>query len=275
MDQSTKDSTRGGLRPRRLAFVAAVAAGLLAAARAGAVALTAHAARTKSAGDPAARTILTGTKCAGEARLVKAALDSDWQPADVDGDGRLDRVAVATDHSAGRACRAFVGLRTAAGTTYATALDRTAVPPRGVAAEVIGVPDLGMDGRAEIVVDTHRLADSALSQLFTLANAGLVRVHAPAFEDGTLVVEGGGVTYPRGAGCTGRGALVLSMALLHGDTYEVARHVYPVVNPANGGPLRLGDPRITSVDVPAGQLADRFWEFVSPHFQRCGGELGA
>lgn len=62
---------------------------------------------------------------------------------------------------------------------------------------------------------------------------------------------------------------------LHGDTYEVARQVCPVINPANGGPLRLGDPRITSVDVPAGQLADRFWEFVSPHFQRCGGELGA
>ena len=68
-------------------------------------------------------------KCFEDNSLVKAALDSDWQPADVDGDGRLDRVAVATDHSAGRACRAFVGIRTAAGTTYATALDRTAPSP--------------------------------------------------------------------------------------------------------------------------------------------------
>lgn len=230
--------------------------------------------RTQWIGDPAARTIITGTTCAGEAKLIKTALDDDWRRADVDGDGRLDRVAVATDHALGRACRAFVGVRTAAGTTSGTALDATAVPPRRMAAEVIGLPDLGMDGRADIVVDTHRLADSALSQLFTLTAAGLSRVHVPAFEDGTLVVEGGGITQPRGAGCTGRGALVLSMALLDGHTYEVTRHVYPVANPAGGG-VRLTDPGVRSDDVPANQLADRFPEFVSPHFARCGGELGA
>jgi hypothetical protein len=268
MDQSTDNTTRGGLRPRRLTFVAAVAAGLVAAASAGAVALTTH-------GDSAATTIVTGSTCPGEARLIKAALDDDWQRADVDGDGRLDRVAAATDQAAGPACRAFVGVRTADGTTYSTALDRTAVPPRRMAAEVIGLPDLGMDVRAEIVVDTHRLADSALSQLFTLTNTGLVRVHAPAFEDGTLVVAGGGVTYPRGAGCTSHGALVLSMALLDRGRYEVSRAVYPVVNPPNGGPLRLTSPRVTSAHVPANRLVDRFWEFASPHFARCGGELDA
>jgi hypothetical protein len=55
-----------------------------------------------------------------------------------------------------------------------------------VAAEVIGVPDFGMDGRADIVVDTHFMADSALAQLFTWTEEGLMRVRVPATWSATI-----------------------------------------------------------------------------------------
>ena len=61
---------------------------------------------------------------------------------------------------------------------------------------------------AEIVVDTRVKTDSQLAQMFTLTRAGLERVMLPAFEDGTMVVEGGGVSFPRGAAWTPRGALI-------------------------------------------------------------------
>jgi len=199
--------------------------------------------------------------------LISAALDNDWLPADVDGDGATDRVATAVDEEAAPKCRAFVGVRTADGTSYSTVLEAPAVPPPGMPAELIGLPDLGADGRADIVVDTHLMADGALAQLFTLTDQALQRVHVPAFEDGNFVVEGGGVMSPRGAACTSDGSLVLSMALLDDDAYEVTRHVYPVT----GDPLRLKSPDMTSDKIPGDQLADRFPEFAAPHFADCIG----
>lgn len=51
---------------------------------------------------------------------------------------------------------------------------------------MIGVPDFGMDGRADIVVDTHFMADSALAQLFTWTEEGLMRVRVPATWSATI-----------------------------------------------------------------------------------------
>ena len=176
---------------------------------------------------------------------MSAALDRDWVPGDVDGDGRSDRVAVAVDESTDPVCRAFVAVRLAgSGTTYSAVLDASAVPPAGMTGQVIGLPDLGDDPGAEVVVDTQSMADGALAQMFTLTRSGLVRWASPAFEDGNFVVQGVGVTEPRGAACTADGSLVLSMALLERDRYEVTRH--------------------------ADQLGEQFPEFNSPHFAACG-----
>src|SRR5262245_4825063 len=90
----------------------------------------------------------TSGTCDREEALITRALDAGGVAADVDGDGAADRVATATDHKAAPTCRAFVGVRAADGAIYSTVLAAPAVPPRGMEAEVIGVPDLGMDGRA-------------------------------------------------------------------------------------------------------------------------------
>jgi len=216
-------------------------------------------------------TVVTGSSCDREAELVAAALSVSWVPADVDGDGVPDRVATAVDGEAAPNCRAFVGVRTGSGTTYSTALEAPAVPPPGVNADVIGVPDLGADGRADVVVDTHLMADGALAQLFTLTDGGLQRVPAPAFEDGNFVVQGGGVTSPQAAGCTTDGSLVISMATLdaRAEGYDVTRQTYPV----RGMPLEFGSPRVTTGKASATGLAARFPEFGDNNFAPCGGEV--
>jgi len=261
-------TSRAGAR-RRLTYAASAVAAVAVAASVAAVAMASSgsAGAAGTPGSPRTSALFTSGTCEHEAALITAALDTDWVPADVDGDGATDRVATATDHGAAPRCRAFVGVRTADGTSYSTVLEAPAVPPPGMQAELIGLPDLGTDGRADLVVDTHLMVDGALAQLFTLADQALHRVHVPAFEDGNFVVEGGGVLSPRGAGCTSDGSLVLSMALLDGDAYEVTRHVYPVT----GGPLRLESPGVTSDKVPGDQLTARFPEFATPHFADCQG----
>ena len=127
------------------------------------------------------------------------------------------------------------------------------------------MPDLGDDPGAEIVVDTHRLADAVLAQLFTLTRDGLRRVPLPAFEDGTFVVEGGGVSFPRGAGCTSTGALRLSIASRDGDRYEVTRHTYGL----HGDDLELSGPDMVYRRVPADRLGVRFSEFTDRHWAAC------
>ena len=253
--------------------LAAAAAGLIAVL----VVANGIADRTDTLPAPPAETVsapsvVTGSACPREEELVTAAFDKGSVSGDVDGDGRADLVAVAADDGAPRDCRAFVGVRLASSsTTYSTALDASAVPPAGMTAEVIGLPDLGDDLGAEIVVDTHALADGTLAQLFTVTGSELVRWPAPAFEDGNFVVEGGGITSPSGAGCTADGSLVLSLAVASGQRYEVTRQVYPLT----GDQLEASGPDMSSRTVPADQLTEQFPEFAAPHFGACGDVLGS
>ena len=206
-------------------------------------------------------TVHTSGTCDREEALITRALDARARDAggprsaDVDGDGRADRIATATDPKAGPKCRAFVGVRMADGAIYSTVLAVPAVPPLGMPAGVIGVPDFGMDGRADIVVDTRFMADSALAQLFTWTEDGLVRVPVPATGDGNVTVEGGGAMSPLAAGCTEAGALVRSAVrwIEPGKSLEVTRHIYPVVG---DDPLAFGSPRSTTEQIPAEQLPE-------------------
>jgi len=213
--------------------------------------------------------VVTGSTCARESALVGAALRRDeGVPADVDGDGAPDRVVVAADEHGEPGCRAFVGVRTATGTTYSTAMGDVfgrRLPP--FPPEVIGVPVLGRGTGAEIVVDTHARADGALAQLFTLTDAGLVQVMVPGGEDGTFLVEGGGISAPQGAGCRADGTLVVSGAAIHGQSFDVTQRSYSLTGD------RLSETGSTTRKVPGNDLAKQFPEFLGPHFKACGGEV--
>jgi hypothetical protein len=214
---------------------------------------------------------VTSGDCAKEETVVRRALDRSRLRVDVDGDGRLDRVAVATDHDAGKRCRAFVGVRVRGGSTYSTHLYRGAVPPERLRARIVGLPVLGDEPGAQIVVDTRAAVDSVLAQMFTLTAGGLRRVQVPVFEDGTFIIEGGGITYPHGAACTADGRLVLSEAELtkDGNHYRVTRASYAF----QGEPTRLGDEVTTSDTVRADRLGERFPEFTRPHWADCMGTV--
>jgi hypothetical protein len=219
---------------------------------------------TASKGTPS-YALHTSTDCTTEEPLVRQALRTTDVRADVNGDGRTDKVAVVTDDGAAKACRVFVAVKLRGADAYSTALDPSAVPPQGARATIEALPDLGNDPGAEIVVDTRAAVDGVLAQLFTLTDHGLTRVPMPAFEDGNFYVEGAGVTYPRGASCNAKGAMILSMATLEDDRYQVTRHVYPV----RGDELRLTGPRMTVARVAGDQLVDRFPEFGTSHFAAC------
>lgn len=214
----------------------------------------------------------TSGDCAAEESLVRRSLDRSALRVDVDGDGRLDEVAVATDHDAGKRCRAFVGVRLADGSTHSTHLHPAAVPPiEGLQARIVGLPDLGDTPGAQIVVDTRAAVDSVLAQLFTLTGNGLRRVHVPVFEDGTFIVEGGGVVYPYGAACTADGRMVLSTAEQSddGERFRVTRRTYEVRGPR----VRFADPEVEESTVPLNELDDRFPEFAGQHWRACTGEV--
>ena len=214
---------------------------------------------------PAGKPIVhTSGNCDREGALItRALLGGRTFAADVNGDGAPDQVATADDHKAPPKCRAFVGVRLAdSGAIYSTVLDAfgaPAVPPPG-SPQVTNAPDFGLDGRADIVVDTHWMADSALSQIFTWTEDGLMRVLAPGTEDGNITVYGGGSEAPLGAGCTSNGSLVTSMAnaVDRGRSYDVTRHTYPVT----GDPLEFGSPKMSTGHVSAAQLIQRFPEFA-------------
>lgn len=264
------------VEPRRRARVTWVAPVLAAAAVAAVlVAGVTYAVIIATGGQPAPgpaatpdqRQVVTGGSCAHESALVAAALRRRWVPADVDGDGVPDRLAVAVDEGGRAGCRTFLGVRTSAGTTYSSALPDATATPLPFPPEVIGVPDLGDDAGSEIVVDTHARADGALSLLYTLTDSGLVRVRVPGSRDGSFIVEGGGVTAPHGAGCDRAGALVLSTAQMHGQRFEVTRRVFTLDG------YRLVPESSRTHDIPADDLARRFPEFVGPHFAACDGVL--
>ena len=224
-----------------------------------------------SASEGSAHDFVTSGDCTRERAVVRRALERSTLRVDVDGDGWLDKVAVVTDHEAGKRCRAFVGVRVKGGSTYSTHLYRGAVPPKSFRARIVGLPDLGDAPGGEIVVDTRARADSMLAQMFTLTARGLRRVMLPAFEDGTFVVEGGGVTYPRGAACTAAGGLHLSMAMQSADgkRYQVTRHSYDV----RGERIRLANAVVKAVTIRADRLVERFPEFTRPHWLACTGTV--
>ena len=115
------------------------------------------------------------------------------------------------------------------------------------------------------------MADSALAQLFTLMRTALVRVDVPGRTDGNVVVEGGGVTYPRGAGCTASGRPVVSRSSARdrGTRVRVVRHTYPV----RGDRLRFLAATAVRTTVAAAGLDGRFPELAGPHFRACTGEV--
>lgn len=212
--------------------------------------------------------VVTGSTCPHEGALAGAALRrEEGVPADVDGDGAPDRVVVAVDDHGAPGCRAFVGVRTASGSTYSTAMAAFSARPLPFPPDVIGVPVLGKGTGAEIVVDTHARADGALAQLFTLTDGGLVRVPVPGGEDSGFLVEGGGISAPHGAGCRADGTLVLSEAQIHGQSFDVTQRSYSLTGD------RLSESGSTTKQVPANDLAKRFPEFLSPHFTACDGQV--
>jgi hypothetical protein len=214
---------------------------------------------------------VTSGDCPREQALVRRALDRTDVRVDVDGDGRLDRVAVASDPKAVRPCRGFVGVRVQGGSTYSTHLFPLAVPVKGLPAKILGLPHLGDRPGAQIVVDTRAAVDSVLAQLFTLADGSLQAVPVPGFRDRTFIVEGGGVIYPRGAACTADGRMVVSKAAQtrDGKRYRVTRSTYDV----RGEPLRLVDPAIQRSTPRVDRLLVRFPEFGSPHWKACEGAV--
>jgi hypothetical protein len=211
--------------------------------------------------------VVTSGQCEREETLVRRALDRSSIRADVDGDGRLDEVAVASDPGADEPCRGFVGVRIQGGPTYSTHLFARAVPFEGLPARIDGLPDLGDEPGAQIVVDTRAAVDAVLGQMFTLTGGRLQPVEVPGSEGGTFIVEGGGVIYPHGAGCTTDGRLVLTEAAQtrDGKNYRVTRRTYEV----HGDGRRFGDAEVEREAVPVDELVNRFPEFARPHWEDC------
>ena len=214
------------------------------------------------------RTQLHGSaQCPHGQALVRRALDRSHLRVDVTGDGRPDTVAAASAPGAARPCRGFVGIRVSGGGTYSTHLIPAAVPIKGIRARVVGVPHLGRRPGAEIVVDTGGAADAVLAQMFTFSGGRLRALHVPDQPDGSFIIEGGGLVYPRGAGCTADGRLLLSQAAQTSDgtRFRVTRRTYEL---SHGG-RRFTDPVVESATVPVTRLGARFPEFVGPHWTAC------
>lgn len=252
--------------PKRAMTVAALA-GALALAGCG------SATDTGTPAEPETPEVVTSGECPDEEALVRRALDSSRLGADVDGDGRLDRVVAVSDPDADEPCRAFVAVRLQAGATYSTHLIPQAAPLAELPAEVVGLPQLANQPGAQIVVDTRAAVDSLLAQMFTLTDGALRAVDVPQLEDPqTFIVEGGGVLYPFGAACTSAGKLVLSKAEQTGDgeRFRVTRRTYDVP----GAPIRFADPVVDKATVPVDRLLERFPEFGDPHWEACTDTAG-
>lgn len=215
--------------------------------------------------------VVTSGDCPGEQAVVRRALDRSGLRVDVSGDGRLDEVAVASVPDAEEPCRGFVAVRVKGGSTYSTHLFERAVPIKGLPAKIIGLPELGGRPGAQIVVDTRAAVDAVLGQMFTLADGRLRVVAMPGVDDGTFIVEGGGVIYPHAAACTAEGQLVLSEAAQtrDGKRFRVTRRTYDVT----GEPIRLVDPVKEKATVALDELVSSFPEFDDPHWKACEGTV--
>lgn len=206
-------------------------------------------------------------ECPHQQAVVRRALERSHLRVDVTGDGRPDTVAAASDPGAPKPCRGFVGVRVDGGGTYSTHLIPAAVPMKGIRARVVGVPHLGRRPGADIVVDTGAAVDAVLAQMFTFSGGRLRALHVPDQPDGSFIVEGGGLIYPRGAGCTADGRLILSQAAQTNDgkRFRVTHRTYAL----RPGGLRFASPVVTKATVPVNRLGARFPEFVGPHWASC------
>jgi hypothetical protein len=220
--------------------------------------------------EPQAR-VATSSACPREQALVRRALEGSHLRVDVTGDGEPDTVAVVSAPGSAKPCRGFVGVRVNGGGTYSRHLIPAAVPIKGIRARVVGVAHLGHRPGADIVVDTGAAADAVLAQMFTFVGGGLRAVHVPDQPDGSFIVEGGGLVYPRGAGCTADGRLVLSQAAQTSDgkRFRVTRRTYQL----RRGGVRFTSPVVERATVPLNRLGARFPEFVGPHWTACARSL--
>jgi len=221
-----------------------------------------------SASEPTAQ-LADPQQCAHQQTVVDRALNRSHLQVDISGDGKPDTVAAASDPGAAKPCRGFVAVRMAGGRVYAAHLIPNAVPTRGIHARIVGVPRLGGRVVRDIVVDTGAAVDAELAQLFTFTGGRLQAVHVPDQPNGSFIVVGGGLTFPRGAGCTRDGRLILSHAAETADhhSYRVTRRTYPLRTDGLG----FTQPDVTRATVPARQLGVRFPEFVGPHWRACSG----
>ena len=253
------------MRPKFLLRAGALLAGVMTLVGCGPAVQTAS-----RASDPAIRVVTSGS-CPREQALVRRALDRSTIRADVNGDGRIDRVAVAWDFGAPKPCRAFVAVRVQGGATYSTHLIPNAAPIKGLQPEVVGLPRLGNGRRAQVVVDTKAAVDAQVAQMFTLAGGRLRPVDVPGYPDHAFIVQGGGVIYPHAAACTADHRMVLSNAAQtkDGKSYRVTRRTYDV----RGQQARLVDPVVEHATVPVTLLLKRFPEFAGPHWTACGGAV--
>jgi len=217
--------------------------------------------------DRLATEFVTSGDCADEQSVVRQALDTSRQRVDVNGDGRLDTVAVASAPTAPSPCRAFLGVRMNGGSTYSTHLFPRAVPVPGLRAEVVALPRLANRPGTQIVIDTKAAVDSVLAQMFSFTGDSLQPVDVPGSQDGTFIVTGGGVIYPHGAGCTSDGRMILSRAsqTSNGKAYRVNRRTYEL----RAEPLRLAAPELESATVAVNRLVTRYPEFAGRHWRAC------
>ena len=206
-------------------------------------------------------------QCPHEQAVVRRALERSHVRVDVTGDGKPDTVAAASDPGANKPCRGFVGVRVNGAGTYSTHLIPAAVPIKGIRARVAGVPHLGHRRGAEIVVDTGGAVDAVLAQMFIFSHGRLRALHVPDQPDGSFIVEGGGLIYPRGAGCTADGRLILSQAAQTNDgkRFRVTRRTYELRRDGLG----FTNQTVKKATVPLNRLGARFPEFVGPHWTAC------
>ncbi len=211
--------------------------------------------------------VAVSPECPHEQAVVRRALERSHVRVDVTGDGKLDTVAAASDPGAAKPCRGFVGVRVNGAGIHSMHLIPAAVPIKGIRARVVGVPHLGQRPGADIVVDTGGAADAVLAQMFTFSGGRLRALHVPDQPDGSFIVEGGGLIYPRGAGCTAGGRLILSQAAQTNDgkRFRVTRRTYLL----RRGGLRFTSPVVKKATVPLNRLGARFPEFVGPHWRAC------
>jgi hypothetical protein len=221
------------------------------------------------AGSEPTAQVASRPQCPHQQAVVAGALHRSHLQVDVSGDGKPDTLAAASDPGAAKPCRAFVAVRMFGGGVYAAHLIPDAVPIRGIRARVVGVPRLGGRAAADIVVDTGAAVDAVLAQLFTFTGERLRAVHVPGQQDGSFIVVGGGVVFPRGAGCTRDGRLIVSHAAQTADrqSFRVTRRIYPLQPDGLG----FTEPEVTRATVPVNRLGVRFPEFVGPHWRACSG----